>query len=475
MRKQIKPLIPIAVTAAMLAGASPALAEEIDTTPAEPDQTVTTPGEKQNTPTEGSDENQNGEQPENPAEEKDVVAEGDNGGWHIKLLGDTKTGKTSDGKTVLMVTAETTNNTGTDSSLSLVRFKAYQNGEELKYAMPDLDDPLYADYDADMEDDNTNIENGATRTNSEFFALASTEATDTVRVEVYANFTDTNVITGEFTPAGDPVTDEDVTPDENKPGDGEQTETPGDGEQTETPADPIVDALSEVAVTANGYTLASFNPSVVNYYVPGLDVDMSNLPEGWTVTPVTNEDGTSTVLHVENADKTLSRDYTFNQINTSSEDSEYSIDDLKDMKMLATTDGDPFEIEGFDPQQINYVVPGVTAVEAQVPDNWYATVMRSADNDAFVVYAIAPDNTYFAGWNIAASEDAAAPIPGEDEQNGDEQKTDDAAKDNGDAAADENGDSLPQTGVVAPFAALAGLGASLLAGLGVKFGSRKDE
>ena len=43
MRKQIKPLIPIAVTAAMLAGASPALAEEIDTTPAEPDQTVTTP------------------------------------------------------------------------------------------------------------------------------------------------------------------------------------------------------------------------------------------------------------------------------------------------------------------------------------------------------------------------------------------------------------------------------------------------
>ena len=143
--------------------------------------------------------------------------------------------------------------------------------------------------------------------------------------------------------------------------------------------------------------------------------------------------------------------------------------------MLATTDGDPFEIEGFDPQQINYVVPGVTAVEAQVPDNWYATVMRSADNDAFVVYAIAPDNTYFAGWNIAASEDAATPTPGEDEQNGDEQKTDDAAKDNGDTAADENGDSLPQTGVVAPFAALAGLGASLLAGLGVKFGSRKDE
>ena len=472
MRKQIKPLIPIAVTAAMLAGASPALAEEIDTTPAEPDQTVTTP-------TDSADENQTGDQEQTPAEDKDVIAEGDSGDWHIKLLGTTKTGKTDEGKTLLMVSAEVTNNTGKDGRVGSIDFKAYQNGQELKPVSPAIGDALYADYSANLDMVLTNIQNGVTRTVSEFFELVSDN--ENVKVNAYLNTDDQNTVSGEFTAAGDPVVDVDVpTEDPSKPGEGtekpgEDTEKPGDGEQTETPADPIVDALSEVAVTANGYTLASFNPSVVNYYVPGLDVDMSNLPEGWTVTPVTNEDGTSTVLHVENADKTLSRDYTFNQINTSSEDSEYSIDDLKDMKMLATTDGDPFEIEGFDPQQINYVVPGVTAVEAQVPDNWYATVMRSADNDVFVVYAIAPDNTYFAGWNIAASEDAAAPTPGEDEQNGDEQMTDEAAKDNGDTAADENGDSLPQTGVVAPFAALAGLGASLLAGLGVKFGSRKDE
>lgn len=456
MRTQIKKtLIPVAITAAMLASASPALAAEpSDEAPVDQNQTTTTENDQTQTTT----------------EDKDVLAEGDNGGWHIKLMSATKTGKTSDGKTVLMVTAEATNNNEAAADSSDVRFTLTQNGTQLTYATPDQDDPLYTDYDAFAD---ASVEPGGTATVTRFFGLASDAETDTINVQVYANAADTNMITGEFTPAGDPVTDEDATPDENKPGDGDQTEKPGDGDQTT--ADPIVDALSEVAVTANGYTLASFNPSVVNYYVPGLDVDMSNLPEGWTVTPVTNEDGTSTVLHVENADKTLSRDYTFNQINTPSEDSEYSIDDLKDMKMLATTDGDPFEIEGFDPQQINYVVPGVTAVEAQVPDNWYATVMRSADNDAFVVYAIAPDNTYFAGWNITASEDAAVPIPGEDEQNGDEQKTDDAAKDNGDAAADENGDGLPQTGIVAPFAALAGLGMSALAGLGVKFGSRKRD
>ena len=75
-------------------------------------------------------------------------------------------------------------------------------------------------------------------------------------------------------------------------------------------------------------------------------------------------------------------------------------------------------------------------------------------------------------WTVAVvlfagcSDDENTDTP-DDGQSQDEPKTDGENK--------GDGDSLPQTGVVAPFAALAGLGASLLAGLGVKFGSRKDE
>ena len=102
-------------------------------------------------------------------------------------------------------------------------------------------------------------------------------------------------------------------------------------------------------------------------------------------------------------------------------------------------------------------------------------MLHDAESNEFRVYVVAPDNTYFASFMVTAEEQSETPAPGDDEntdtpddgQSQDEPKTD--GEDKGD------GDSLPQTGVVAPFAALAGLGASLLAGLGVKFGSRKDE
>lgn len=472
MRKQIKPLIPIAVTAAMLAGASPALAEEIDTTPAEPDQTVTTP-------TDSADENQTGDQEQTPAEDKDVIAEGDSGHWHIKLLGTTKTGKTDEGKALLMVSAEVTNNTGEDGRVGSIDFKAYQNGQELKPVSPAMGDALYADYKANLDMVLTNIQNGVTRTVSEFFELVSDN--ENVKVNAYQINDDQHTVSGEFTAAGDPVVDVDVpTEDPSKPDEG--TEKPGEGtekpgEDTENPSEDVTvaDLLKDAKVTVDGYDLVNFDPQVLEYYVTG-DIEMTGLPEGWTGAAETDETTGDVTWKLDNEDKTMHAEYVFHKIGDVQEDSEYNIENLKDMHLMAATaDGELADIEGFDPQRMNYVVPGVTAVDATVPDGWYHSVLHDAESNEFRVYVVAPDNTYFANFMVTAEEQPETPNAGDDEntdtpddgQSQDEPKTD--GEDKGD------GDSLPQTGVVAPFAALAGLGASLLAGLGVKFGSRKGE
>lgn len=454
MRKEIKPLIPFAVAATLLAGASPAMAAEADS-PVQPDvdQTQNTPDadQTQTTPDDTDDQN--------------VLAEGDNGGWHIKLLDATKTGKSYDGQNVLMVSAEVTNNTGKDATLGSVRFKAYQNGEEIKTTIPAHDDVLNADYEADSDLDEATVKDGETQTAREFFAVPSDADTDTIRVDVYANSTDENVITGEFTPSGEPVVDEDV-PTEN----------------------PVVAALSDVSVTVSGFDLEGFDPSVTDYYVPS-DVIMGNLPDGWTATPSTDEQTGDVTWHVENSDKTLSADYVFHKINLQ-EDSTYGIDDLKDMKLMATTDGDPFEVEGFDAQQIDYVVPGVTGIDVVIPDGWHKTILHDEENQAFVIYVTSPDNTYFAGYNVTAeaqqSEDGTTDGTMDGETDTDSESdaaanggTSDTTADDGDATSDSNANAedsgLPQTGVAAPFVALAGIGMSALAGLGVKLGFRKHE